>query len=202
MPSSTEDLAITLNLIQYRLYRYLLPAFLALGTVGNLFNLVIFLQPHLRRNPCSIFLLAYTVASICWIDFIALTSSLSIGFSVDFGTQSITACRIRTYVVYVTINLLPDLLILAAFDRTCVCARKVTIRQFSSVKVAACSISCVTLFWLIFNIPALIYTSIEKLPTGQPICTPLPSNFFNQFIFIFFTISYGILPPMILITLG
>ena len=134
MPSSTEDLASTMNLIQYRLYRYLLPVLLAFGTVGNLISLVIFLQPHLRRNPCSIYLLAYTVASICWVDFVALTSSLGIGFSVDLGTQSVGACRIRTYAVYVTINLLPDLLILAAFDRTCVCSRKITIRQFSSVQ--------------------------------------------------------------------
>ena len=194
MSLSAEELSATLNTIQYRLYRYVLPPLLAFGTIGNLFSLVIFLQPRLRRNPCSIYLLAYTTASICWVDFVALTASLSIGFSIDLGTQSLAVCRIRTYIVYVTINLLPDLLILAAFDRTCVCSRRLSIRQYSTLNVAAHSICGITLFWLLFNIPALVYTSVEQLPTGQPICTPLLSNSFNNFIFIFFTISYGLLP--------
>ena len=202
MSMSAEDLSIILNTIQYRLYRYALPSLLAFGTVGNLFSLVIFLQPHLRRNPCSIYLLAYTIASICWADFVALTASLTIGFSIDPGTQSLAACRIRTYVIYVTINVLPDLLILAAIDRTCVCSRRLSVREYSTVKVATYSTCGVTLFWLLFNIPALVYTGIEQLPTGQPICTPLLGNAFNDFIFIFFTISYGLLPPMILIPLG
>jgi hypothetical protein len=202
MSSPTENLFTTLNIAQYRLYHYVLPLFLAFGTVGNLFNLIVFLQPYLRTNPCSIYLLAYTTVSICWVDFVALTASLSIGFSTDLGAQSTAICRIRTYIVYVTINLLPDFLILAAFDRTCVSSKRLTIRQYSTVKVAAYSICGVTLFWILFNIPALIYTDIEQLPTGQPICTPLPGNLFNNFIFIFFAISYGLLPPMILVTLG
>lgn len=202
MSSSVEDLAATLNTLQYSLYRYLLPPFLALGTVGNLFNLIIFLQPYLRTNPCSIYLLAYTIASICWVDFVALTASLSGGFSIALGIQSTAACRIRTYIIYVTINLLPDFLILAALDRTCMSAKKVALRQYSTVKVAAYSICGVTLFWLSFNIPALLYTDIEQLPTGQAICTPLPGNTFNNFIFVFFAVSYGLLPPIILITLG
>ncbi len=202
MSSSAEDLFTTLNTIQCCLYHYVLPLFIAFGTVGNLFNLIVFLQPYLRTNPCSIYLLAYTTVSICWVDFVALTASLSIGFSTDLGIQSPAACRIRTYIVYVTINLLPAFLILAAFDRTCVSSRRLTFRQYSTIKVAAYSICGVTLFWLLFNIPALIYTEIEQLQTGQSICTPLPGNFFNNFIFIFFAISYGLLPPLILITLG
>jgi hypothetical protein len=202
MSLPTEDLITTLNTAQYDLYHYVLPLFLSFGTVGNVFNLIVFLQPYLRTNPCSIYILAYTVASICWVDFVAVTSSLSIGFSTDLGTQSPAICRIRTYIIYVTINLLPAFLILAAFDRTCVSSRRLNLRQYSTVKMAACSICGVTLFWLLFNIPALIYTDIQQLPTGQSICTPLPDNFFNNFIFIFFAISCGLLPPLILVTLG
>ncbi len=156
MSSSTEYLFNTLNTIQYRLYHYVLPLFIAFGTVGNLFNLIVFLQPYLRTNPCSIYLLAYTTVSICWVDFVALTASLTIGFSTDLGIQSPAACRIRTYIVYVTINLLPAFLIRG-----------------------------VTLFWLLFNIHTLMYTDIEQLPTGQSICIPLPGNFFNNFIFLY-----------------
>ena len=202
MPPSIEDLSDTLNTVQYRLYRYVLPPLIALGSVGNLFNLMVFLQPYLRTNPCSIYLLAYTSVSICWVDIVALTSSLSIGFSTDLSIQSVAACRIRTYIVYVAINLLPDFLILAAFDRTCVSARRLNIRQYSTVKIAVYSICGVTLFWLLINIPAFVYTDIAQLPTGQSICTPLPGNSFNTFIFIFFAISYGLIPPIILVTLG
>jgi len=202
MSTSNEDLAATLNNIQYCLYRYVLPPFIAFGSVGNIFNLIIFLQPYLRTNPCSIYLLAYACASLCWIDFVALTASLSNGFSIDFGTLSVAACRIRTYVIYVTINLLPDFLILAALDRTFASTRKLTIQQYSTIKIALCSISGVTLFWILFNIPALIYTDIVQITTVQSVCTPLSGNSFNNFIFVFFAFSYGILPPIILILLG
>nr|ACD54743.1 galanin receptor GalR2-like protein [Adineta vaga] len=197
-----ENFLEILNTVQYLLYHYVLPIFIALGTVGNILNLIVFLQPYLRKNPCSIYVLAYTIASICWIDFIALTASFSVGFSFDFSLQSPISCRIRTYIVYVTINLLPAFLILTAFNRMCVSSKRSIIRQYSTMKMAAYSICGVTLFWLLFNIPALIYTNVAQLPTGQSICTPLPDNFFNKFIFIFFAVSYGLLPPIILIILG
>lgn len=202
MSLPADNLSTTLNIVQRDLYRYVLAPFLAFGTVGNLLNLIVFVQPYLRTNPCSIYLLSYTVVSLFWLDFMSVTSLLNIAFSIDVGAYSLVVCQIRTYIAYVGVNLLPDFLILAAFDRTCVCSRRVTVRQYSSVKVAAYSICVVTLFWLLFNIPAWIFTSIEQLPSGQPICTPLPGNPFNDFIFIFFAISCGILPLIILITLG
>ena len=202
MSLSLDNLSTTLNTIQRDLYRYVLIPFLAFGTVGNLFNLIVFVQPYLRTNPCSIYLLSYTFVSLFWLDFMSMTSLLNIGFSIDIGAHSLIACQTRTYIAYVGINLLPDFLILAAFDRTCVCSRRVTVRQYSSVKVAVYSICSVTLFWLVFNIPTWFYTSIQQMPSGQPICTPLPGNPFNDFIFIFFAITCGILPIIILITLG
>ena len=199
MSSISKDLLSSLNIIQYYFYRLILPMFLIFGTIGNVFNLIIFVQPYLRKNPCSIYLLVYTVISICWIDFIGLTSSLSIGYSIDISVQSTIICRVRTYIIYVTINLLPELLILVAFDRICISSRRLIIRQYSTMKTAVYSISCITLFWIILNIPALIYTNIEQFPTGQFICIPLPNSVFNEFIFVFFAISYGIIPPCILI---
>ncbi|CAF1432228.1 unnamed protein product [Adineta ricciae] len=199
MSSISKDFLSTLNIVQYYFYRLILPIFLIFGTIGNVFNLIIFVQPYLRKSPCSIYLLVYTIISICWIDFIGLTSSLSIGYSIDISIQSTIICRIRTYIIYVTINLLPELLILVAFDRTCISSRRLIIRQYSTMKIAIYSISCITFFWIIFNIPALIYTNIEQFPTGQFICIPLPNNVFNEFIFVFFAISYGILPPCVLI---
>lgn len=200
--SSLIDLSNTLNYVQELLYRYALPPFLVLGTVGNLLNLIIFTQPYLRSNPCSIYLIAYTIASFFWLDLVALTSSLAVGYSFDVGTQSLAVCRFRTYIVYTTINLLPDFLIMASFDRTCVTSRQRSIRQCSSMKVAAYTILTLIVFWLLFNVPAFFYPFIVELPTGQSICTPMPGNAYNNFVFVFFAISYGLFPPVVLIILG
>ena len=200
--ASVAALSTTLNNIQVDLYRYVLLPFIGLGTIGNLLNLVVFLQPYLRSNPCSIYLLAYTIASICWIDFIGLTASLSVGFSLNFGTLSTATCRIRTYILCVIINLLPDFLILAALDRTLITTRRLAVRQLSTRKIACYSICFVTVFWIIFNIPTLFYTDIARVVTGRTVCVPLPGNDFNNFIFIFFAFSNGLLPPIILILLG
>lgn len=200
--TSVAALSATLNNIQIDLYRYILLPFIGFGTIGNLLNLIVFLQPYLRSNPCSIYLIAYTIASICWIDFIGLTASLGVGFSLNFGTLSTVTCRIRTYILCLIINLLPDFLILAALDRTLICTRNLTIRQFSTRKVAYYSICIVTLFWIIFNIPTLFYTDIARVITGRIVCIPLPGNDFNNLIFVFYAFSNGLLPPLILILLG
>ena len=202
MSSSVHDLSTILNTIQQTLYRYVLLTIILFGTIGNIFNLIVFLQPYLRTNPCSIYLIAYTIASICWLNFTGLTASLNFGFSIDLGTQSVATCRLRTYIVYVLINLMPDFLILAALDRTFITTRKLSIRQYSTIKVAIYSICSVLAFWILFNIPALFYTDIVQMSTGKTICIPLPTNPFSNFIFIFFPISYGLLPPVILVTLG
>ncbi|CAF1201971.1 unnamed protein product [Didymodactylos carnosus] len=103
---------------QAQLYRYGGTFLIVAGDLGGIFNLIMFLQPSLRWNPCSAYFLAYAGSNLIYINFSMILTSLREGFHVDPSVQSLGFCRLRVYMYYVFTVLPTTLLIMVTIDRT------------------------------------------------------------------------------------
>ncbi|UJR09362.1 hypothetical protein I4U23_013606 [Adineta vaga] len=115
--SMDYELILTLISIQERLYRFGGPILMILGTISNLFSILVFTQKLLRKNPCSIYFMAFNIANLMLIYASFLPPVLEIGYNIQHTSSNLVLCRLRLYVAFVFNCLCPSYLILASIDR-------------------------------------------------------------------------------------
>lgn len=195
--SSTSDYTQSLQTAQKNLYIIGGPMLMFIGIVNCIFNLIIFTRKKLRKNPCSICLIAFNASSFLLLGFSFLPAMLEIGYNIEPGSYNLVYCRIRFYLGFVFTCFPPSYLILASIDRTLITSSQVRTRQWSNQKFIVQCIIGITLFWTLFHIHALFYTNIIQFGLNDFLC------YFNPGLYTVLTSYYslivnGLIPPVLL----
>jgi hypothetical protein len=175
--SSSAGIVASWALAQTNLYRYGGTILMGIGTVSCILSLLIFTQKNLRKNPCSICFVAFSVANILVIYLPHLINVLQIGFSIGPAAYNLVFCRIRFYLAFLLTSLGPTYLIMASIDRTFITALDARRRKWSNSHTALIGIVVVTLFWMLFHIHAFIYTDLIQLEPHYCICYFHPGSY-------------------------
>jgi len=175
--SSSADVIATIKLAQLYLYQVGSVILLFIGTLSSILSMAVFSQKNLRKNPCSIYLIAYNVANLVYIYATILPLTLKVGFNVDYTIYYLGLCHLRFYAAILFNCLSPFYLILASIDRILVTSRNVHTRQRSTRRLAYLCLIIGTLFWAIFHCHALIFTEIIEQSPNYFICYYQPGAY-------------------------
>ncbi|CAF0852573.1 unnamed protein product [Adineta steineri] len=199
MSNTSELNNIILSLSQY-LAIYVSTPIGILGLAGNIFSILIFTRPSLVKNPCSIYLLSSAIANLGFIIFGIMAHFLSQGFGIDPSTYNLAYCRIRYFILNISLFLSIWFVTLAGIDRYCVSSRNIRRRQLSNVKYARYIVVLTTLFFLVLYCHELVFFTIEQLSTG-PFCYAQSGTYRIFHDFLYFVV-YCLIPPIIMIIVG
>ncbi|UJR20372.1 hypothetical protein I4U23_023504 [Adineta vaga] len=168
--SSVSDTVITMRLVQNYLYQYFGPIMILTGVIGCLLNLFVFTQQNLRKNPCSIYFIAYNIANFAYIFSSLLSLTMGSGYNIDPSSYSVVLCRLRHYTTTLFNVLSPFYLILASIDRILITSPSALIRQRSTRRLAYMSIICGTFFWSLFHMHPFIASNIIEIAPNLFVC--------------------------------
>ena len=184
--SSQADLITSLQLSQTYLYQIGGPILICIGSISCILNIIIFTKKNLRKNPCSLYLLAFNVTNFLIIYVSILPATLSYGYNITPTAYNLGYCRFSLYMSFLLDKLSPFYLILASVDRVLVTSTNAATRRRSTRRLAYICISGVTLFWVLFYIFMPVLGGIIQIAPNYFTC------YFTPGIALMF-ISYDIL---------
>ena len=138
----------TLISVQQNLYRIGGPILIVLGRVSNILSLIVFS----RKNPCSIYFMAFNIANLILIYASFLPPTLETDYNINNTAINIVA--------FVFNCLCPSYLILASIDRVLFTSSNALTRRRSSCRNAYMSIICGAVFWMFTFIHLRIFSTI------------------------------------------
>jgi hypothetical protein len=188
--SSSTDTVVAIKSAEKYLYRFGCPILILIGTIGCIVNLIVFTQKNLRKNPCSIYFIAYNIANFLYIYTALLSLTLNIGYNIDASIYYLVICRLRLYATVLFNCLSAFYLILASIDRVLITSRNALTRQRSTLRLAYICVSLGTLFWTLFHIHALIFTNIIQVAPNTLLC------YFQPGVYLAFITYYSLIKEL------
>ncbi|CAF1161206.1 unnamed protein product [Adineta steineri] len=181
--SSSDSFYIELlnNIIVY-IYRYATPVIYIIGNIGNLLNAWVFLKKSWSKNVCVLYFKVCLFLSSAYLNSVILGNTFIIGYNINAHNSNIVLCKLFFYFSFLISMLLTTVLVLASIDRLLISSQNVDTRLYSSKRLAYFSISCSTIFWMIFNIHAFIRVNIQVIPPSFVICYYDPIKLYADFI--------------------
>ena len=153
----SDDLEFT----QRSLTRYLLTIFWILGVVGNLFNLAVFCQKHLRSNACAVYFLSTSGLNFLLLLVGLMPVILASFMSYDPASYSSTYCKFRSYIVHILLMMSRSSVALACLDRFVLCSRHVRIRALGQRTIAIRMLAAACVIWLLIPVHLLVKVDIQ-----------------------------------------
>jgi hypothetical protein len=188
----------SIQIAQGQLLRYMPLITIVTGTIGNILNCLIFTRRSLRRNSCSIYFLASSIANFLTIYFGCLTRLLS-SFNINPPlTQMALYCKTKTFLTYVGLAGSTWFIVGACADRFASSGSTARLRSFSQVKIARRVVLIISI------VDILVYFQMNFCFDGNvqsancypssPLCTS-----FNDFNLL---VTYSLCPPILMLVLG
>ncbi|CAF1105540.1 unnamed protein product [Adineta steineri] len=176
-----------------------------LGTIGLLFNLLVFTRRPLRHEPCSLYLFSSTCFNLFVIIVIIPVRIASEGFNIDLGNYNLIICKIEFFTFYVIRTIPCWLIVLACFDRYLHSSPRAYIRQISSYKTAKISIGITSIVIIILHIHMPIYyeisNSVDQFGNITPGCYGR-KGIYRTFIAFWSTALYSLCPSFLMLVFG
>jgi hypothetical protein len=185
---------MTLESAQLYLFRSGGPVLMLIGTISGTLNLFVFTQKNLRKNPCSVYLIAYNIANLIYIYSSLFSLTLLIGYNIDPTAYNLVLCRLRLYTIILFNLLSPFYLILASIDRILVTSRNALTRQRSTRRFAYLCLIVGTLFCALFHSHALMFTNIIQLGPNYFFC------YFQSGVYLTFVSYYSVIKEILAIS--
>lgn len=155
------SLSIDLSSIQTSLTRYGLPVCFALGVVGNLLNICVFAQKHLRTNSCSIYFINTSIFNFLVMFFGIAPIVYTSYSSYDLASYSVSYCKFRSYIVHVLLMISRFSVTLASLDRFASCSPTVAIRSINQRHIAVKLMTIMCILWFIIPIHMTVQVEIQ-----------------------------------------
>lgn len=199
--SAESNLGTSLIFAGTSLYKFGGPILMGLGTVSCILSLAVFTKKNLRKNPCSIYFIAYNASNLLLIYTSVLSSTLAYGYNIDPSSYCLAFCRIRFYAMFLFDVLSPSYLILASIDRILFTSRNALTRRRSTPRLAFVCITSITLFWLLAHSHTLVLMNILPFAPGYNVCYFQP-GIHNILVSYYSVILKGIIVPVLMLILG
>ncbi|CAF1458753.1 unnamed protein product [Didymodactylos carnosus] len=190
---SSSSTAATLNVITQQLTIYAGVLIYVSGCFGNCINIIMFSRKTFRFSPSSWYLGASCAVNLLHLQSFLFNRVLPIGFLVDYSRLSTIWCKFRNYYGFVLAITSPTLVCIAVVDRYLSTCRNPNIRAYSSLKIAKYVVPMVIAFWMLENIPTLIFFDINS----QSLCTFDRPGYTIYTSYILPPILYGLAPVLI-----
>ena len=194
------EFILKLSTIQKDLFCISGPILIILGIISGILSILVFTRKTLRKNPCTIYLLAFSCANIIYICASFLSPTLTLGYNIRHTAYNLELCRVQLYLAFLFNILCPFYLILASIDRVLFTSSNATTRRYSTRRLAYTLIIIVTLCLALVAIPVGIYAVIiESIVTGS-ICVPKQNDFST--LVSYASLGKEIIAPLLMIILG
>lgn len=185
------------NTIYYALSLYTQPPLIILGTIGVIFNQILFFyRKPLRAASCSLYFRALSLNDFLVLYEYVLFQWLSDQYGLDPTRKYNWYCKIKSYLNTGLYTLSPYLVVLACFDRLCTSSTNVRLRKLATVRVATYLIPCMALFIFAsyFHVP--VWYLLVSNPTGS-VCTIINQVYVRVYA-VFLVIFLGVTPPLLM----
>jgi hypothetical protein len=136
---------------------------LLLGTIGNILNVLIFINRTgtFRTSPCSLYFIAIAIINTLHMLHGLPHRILSGGFDIDATVTSLIFCKLRQFLVLSLPFMRNTLSCIATISQFFATSRQIHYRQKNTHKVARlCIIICI-IFWFLHATPYLIIYKID-----------------------------------------
>ncbi|CAF0954329.1 unnamed protein product [Adineta ricciae] len=171
------NLISTLLSVQQNLFKIGGPILIFLGVVSNLLSLTVFIQKNFRKNPCSIYFMAFNVSNLILIYGSLLPPVLEIGYNINHTAFNLGLCRLRLYVAFVFNCLCPSYLILASIDRVIMSSANANVRKYSTQRHAYILSISNAVSWSVSLIHVAIFSTIIELNSVGFLCYLQPGSY-------------------------
>ncbi|CAF3960866.1 unnamed protein product [Rotaria sp. Silwood1] len=177
--------------VQKILTRYGMSTYVALGNLGNLLAIAVFIQSEQRKNACSLYLLTMVVFNICCLNVGVVPIIYALDYY-DITTATLLGCQMQFYFRHVFFQMLRTAKALACMDRYAICSTNAHFRAFSNPKMAIYVIIGCIIFW---SLVAIFFSWIRSVQNNS-------CNVFNETYAMIYTIYYmmvsGVFPPLLM----
>ncbi|CAF1560880.1 unnamed protein product [Rotaria magnacalcarata] len=178
---------------------------LVIDFFGGILNIIVFLSLQtFRQNSCSFYLAAMSFVNITHLTNSLPTHVFIFGFGIDLTGSALFYCKIRFFLI--------ELWLLTSF--TCMCFA--TVDQFlatsfspfwhrwNHAKVTRCIVIGTILFWILHEIPFVIYYDLIPSPLNinQTICAETNITFQQYVTCGYICILMGALPLIVMVLFG
>jgi hypothetical protein len=186
--------------IYYQLSRYTQPPLIILGTMGAIFNHILFFsRKALRTTSCSLYFRALSANDLLVLYIYVLLQWITDQYGIDPTTEYNWYCKLKTYLNVGLYTLSPYFVVLACFDRLCTSSSNIRLRRLATIRVASFLIPAMVIFVFAayFHIP--IFYLLVNYPTDS-VCT-IVSPRYTKIYAIFLALFLAVLPPFLMIVL-
>jgi hypothetical protein len=203
--SSVDDLINQLNAAGSVIFVALSFINFGLGSVGLLFNILVFTRSALRREPCSFYFLSSTFYDLFVVFLILPVRILSNVYNINGANYNLGVCKIETYIFFVTRVISIWLIVLACIDRYLHSSLSERIRRMSSLKSAKISSGILSIIVLISYCHMLVYYEITNV-TNQfgsiiPQCNS-QKGIYRTFLGLWHMVVSSLFPSFLMILFG
>ncbi|CAF1516197.1 unnamed protein product [Adineta ricciae] len=195
MGNSTSVIITNLNTIGYWINQIFLPITIILGTFGNLFNIIIFTRPTLRKNPCALYFLCGSINNFFTLYVTILSRYLIVGWSINAASYNDLLCKLRNYAIVIFMNLTLWFVALASIDRYFASSPNARLRQLSSLSIAR----KIIIFTVVFTFLICLHFLIFLTASQQSYCQA--SSFGYAVFFQIFIVLTGSTIPIIVMAI-
>jgi hypothetical protein len=186
--------------IYFQFTRYSQPLLIVFGTIGAIFNQILFFyRPPLRRSSCSLYFRAISANDLLVLYTVVLPLWLGNQFQIDPSQQSNWYCKFKTYLTDSLYTLSPYLLVLACFDRLCTSSTNPHIRRIATVRAATYLIPAMVIF--IFGIYSHVPIYYQVIPYLSLSYCAVWSIAYSKFLGFFILFILSIIPPILMVIL-
>jgi hypothetical protein len=152
------------SFLQLQVNRYVIPTIIIFGDIGNLFIVILFSRR--RKNSCSMYILWAAVMNSAAITFNMIYTL----YLVNYGNptiHSLILCKSCPYIPQIFSQTARYFSILACIDRFLLTTGHVYFRIISRPFIARRFIVTIFIFWLVFLIHIIIWTTINNGQCNQ-----------------------------------
>jgi hypothetical protein len=175
--NSGNNVSAYYSRIASQLYNTLGSILIGIGSVGAVLSCIIFARKTMRKNPGSIYFIAYNAANLLVMLLSLLPPVIAFLTKFDLTVYSLPFCKIVFYLRLALPALSRYYLVLASIDRTLVTSSNAMTRQRSNHRLAYWSIVGVTFINLVFHVHVFVGVNIYQIYPGYYLCYYQAGNY-------------------------
>jgi len=181
-----------------QLSRYIQPTIIVFGTIGALFNLILFfIRKNLRSTSCSLYFRALSFNDLLVLYIVILPQWLRDQFGIDWTTKYDWCCRISLYLTFTLYALSPYYVVLGCFDRLCTSSTNARLRKIATIRVASFLIPSMVI--IVFAVYCHVPIEYKLVTTStDSYCTVTDSDYYTGFAALLLIFSC-LTPPLLML---
>jgi hypothetical protein len=196
MSASTVEYYIAMTQLVFKILG--IPVLIT-GSIGDIFNLIVFLSlKTFRKNSCAFYLTIMAIADFGQMITGFLSRIMISGFGIDWTLSSLFYCKFRIYCFQFCVLVSLTCMCLATINQFLATCSNPHWQRWSNIKIAQRIIVVLVFISLLHGIPYLIcYSQIESLNTGKLSCASSNWMFQQYMVNGFAVVLTGFLPVVI-----